>query len=694
MLTLNMATNGSKQNVEDRGPKIEDREPKVTKSVDVDQRSILDSRSSIALNEVCPACSTPRTNSQEYCDGCGLVFASFVPATLVGPVARLDPSLLRGRYRLGDLIHSRGSVSRYRGLDYAAGTPEPMPVVIVKGPAVDGNTRTTSGNRADSPPDDFSKEEEILPSFDDHLMQSATETIILPVQPPWPTVAWEQFFLQRVQQSCLPRILDSFSDDDCDYLVEESRSGRALWDAWDDATVTAKERFGWLQQLAVAMQQMHQYGVVLESLRPEMLAISAEGTVFFTDLSNFLALPLPAEPLIFATFSTAPELVLTPDQADARADLFGFGALLFALFMGRELAEMDFARPGVPKPFLPQFPDVHPLLGRLICKTFCADRDARLPTEEAIQDDPTGFKELTRLLEICRRNLDQARLDVAAWTTTGMVRTYNEDAFALWHGVSSQQDYHEESALVLLADGMGGSAAGEVAAALAIHSLKKSLLSNPMFVGLAGNAASLSSDSSDRVGTIPGAISDESQLDEFQRVECCEQLLVAALKEANTEIHNASQAGVGKRGMGCTAEVVYVSGRNLVIGHAGDCRTYHFHEGRLLQLTRDQTMVGRLVELGQLTPEEAAKHPRRSELQQALGGRPDVEPLAYHAVLKPGDWVIVCSDGLSNHVSAEEIKETLQSGATSAAMAARRLVNLANLHAAVDNVTVAVIRIC
>ena len=104
-------------------------------------------------------------------------------------------------------------------------------------------------------------------------------------------------------------------------------------------------------------------------------------------------------------------------------------------------------------------------------------------------------------------------------------------------------------------------------------------------------------------------------------------------------------------------------------------------------------MVNRLVELGQLTPEEAAKHPRRSELQQALGGRADIEPLVYHASLGPGDWVIVCSDGLYNHVSADEMKQMLQSEATSAETAARRLVNLANVHGAGDNVTVVAIHV-
>jgi serine/threonine protein phosphatase PrpC len=654
-----------------RGSNTGKLETEIEKSPDGNQSSILESRNSDLQHEQCPSCSSPRTGTKEFCEHCGLIYASFAPPTLVAPAQRLDPSRLHGRYQLGELICTRGKVFRHRGLDFAGAGAEPLPVIILKGPLVKDPLATLASKGATS--DEALQDEEVLPGFDDRLATSATETVILPFQPPWPSVAWEQFFLTKIQHSALPRILDYFTEDDCDYLVVEPQTGRPFWDAWDDPSATAEQRFGWLQQITLAMQQMHQFGVVVESLQPEMLAVSPEGTVVFQDWSGLLALPLPAEPLIRASFYTAPELVLTPDQADARADLFGFGALMYALFMGRELAEMDFARPGVPKPFLPQFPDVHPLLGRLITKTFCADRDARFPTDEAIQEDATGFKELIRVLEVCRRTLDKIRLDIGAWTSSGMVRTYNEDAFALWHGMGMQQDHQEESALVILADGMGGSAAGEVAAALAIQSLKKSLFSKPMFAGLTGTPAS------------------EPAL--FQ-VETCKELLVAALKEASAEIFAAAQGGVGKQGMGCTAELVYVAGRNLVIAHAGDSRTYHFHAGQLVQLTRDQTMVGRLVELGQLTPDEAAKHPRKSELQQALGGRPDVEPLVFDAILEPGDWVIVCSDGLSNHVSTEEMKEMLQTQAASAETAARRLVNLANLHSAMDNVTVVIIRVC
>ncbi len=144
--------------------------------------------------------------------------------------------------------------------------------------------------------------------------------------------------------------------------------------------------------------------------------------------------------------------------------------------------------------------------------------------------------------------------------------------------------------------------------------------------------------------------------------------------------------------MGCTAEAVYVDGRHVLVGHVGDSRTYHLHRGRLVQLTTDQTWVSRMVELGMLSAEEAEAHPRRNELQQAIGGYADIEPAVYHNPLVPGDWIVVCSDGLSNHIAPEPLKEMLLSS-RSAESASRRLVNMVNFAGATDNATVVVIRV-
>ncbi|HWY88176.1 MAG TPA: protein phosphatase 2C domain-containing protein, partial [Gemmataceae bacterium] len=287
--------------------------------------------------------------------------------------------------------------------------------------------------------------------------------------------------------------------------------------------------------------------------------------------------------------------------------------------------------------------------------------------------DPSGFPELIKALDVCRRNFDNVRLDIAAWTTTGMVRTGNEDAFAVLHGTEARMDELWEYAMVLLCDGMGGYEAGEVAAALAIYEMRKFLLAQPIFASLAGKEPPA------------GPVNPKAYQD----------VLTAALRHANKEVYTASRTpgGKGRRGMGCTAECVYVDNKHVIVGHVGDSRTYHLSQGRLVQLTRDQTLVNRLVELGQLSEAEAENHPRKNELQQAIGGQPDVMPGVYSARIKRGDWILVCSDGLTNHIPTADLEKMLtREAAYSAEEAARRLLNLVNLRGATDNATIVVIR--
>jgi protein phosphatase len=421
---------------------------------------------------------------------------------------------------------------------------------------------------------------------------------------------------------------------------------------------------------------LHQAGAIIEGLRPELITVSAAGKAVITDLSDLLPLPVPDSAPIKCTLYTAPELVLNPTLADARADLYSFGAMMYALeYLGHSLEEKDFERQFTPRQITDRFPDVHPAFFRLVNKTFVRDLNTRFPTDEAGKEDKTGFAELIKTLDILARTLDNVRLDIAAWTTTGMVRTGNEDAFAFMHAVEQRQDDVWEYAVVALADGMGGYEAGEVAAAMCIQSLRKYLLEQPMFAALAGK---------------------EPPPDKLFTLEACKKTLVTALKHANKEVHTAARMpGRGRRGMGCTAEAVYVDSRNIVVGHVGDSRTYHLHNGRMIQLTRDQTLVNRLVELGQLTEEEAEDHPRKNELQQAIGGQPDVDPGVYHGQLSRGDWVLVCSDGLTNHIPSKDLAKMLMSeAAASADIAARRLLNLVNLRGATDNATLVVIRAC
>ncbi len=310
--------------------------------------------------------------------------------------------------------------------------------------------------------------------------------------------------------------------------------------------------------------------------------------------------------------------------------------MVFALQQGRELDEKnDFERLGSRKLGLAKHSDIHPFLYRLLAKTFVRDLSWRFPSDKAGKIDPTGFTELIHNLDVCRRTLDLVRLEIAAWTTTGIVPTNNEDSFALLHSVESFRDDMWDSTLVFVAGGTEGDAASEVAAALAIQALRKNLSQQKPFHTTAGQ--------SNLPADVKAAPTNNWQpLD----IEYTKKQIMAALKDANKQVYAHSHSGGVSRIMGCTAEVVYVDGRNVVVGHVGDSRTYHFHEGRLIQLTRDQT--------------------------QAIGVQPDVLPGLYHASLKPGDWIVVCSDGLINHVTNDKLREVLQIKAMSAEKAARR----------------------
>jgi protein phosphatase len=257
-----------------------------------------------------------------------------------------------------------------------------------------------------------------------------------------------------------------------------------------------------------------------------------------------------------------------------------------------------------------------------------------------------------------------------------MVRTGNEDAYALLQTSRCFEDRVEDYVVILAADGMGGSDAGEVAARMTVQSLlNKVATQGPLKFP----------EETDEEDDTPGATGD--LLDSAtMRLS-----LLALITEVNREVYAAAREGAGKRGMGCTLEFVLVAGNAFGIGHVGDSRTYHLHRGQLRQVTEDQTWVQRMVSIGAMTPHEALEHPRRSELQQAIGGQPEVQPSVYEGRLAPGDVLLVCSDGVTSHLSPELLQEILQRS-TSAEACARQIINWTNLHGGTDNSTAIVVR--
>jgi protein phosphatase len=223
---------------------------------------------------------------------------------------------------------------------------------------------------------------------------------------------------------------------------------------------------------------------------------------------------------------------------------------------------------------------------------------------------------------------------------TGLQRKENEDsAYAL-------------APLFVVADGMGGAQAGEVASQIAVEAFQDGL----------------SADGSP------------------------EERLAERVRTANQQIYERSRAETGREGMGTTLTAAYLDDAQLAIAHVGDSRAYLFRDGDLIRLTQDHSLVDELVRRGKLTEEQAAEHPQRSIITRALGPEPQVEVDTFTYPVRAGDVLLLCSDGLTSMLSEEQVAEVLAS-TPDLDEAAGLLISQANEAGGRDNITVVLFRL-
>jgi len=259
------------------------------------------------------------------------------------------------------------------------------------------------------------------------------------------------------------------------------------------------------------------------------------------------------------------------------------------------------------------------------------------------------------------------RLDVGGATSSGRVRRRNEDSYLVQHLAWCTRDERHDAALLVVADGMGGYEAGDRASAVVIREVGAAL--GGLLTG------GLSAPLPDAPTVLLGALG-------------------SALCEANAAVYRLAQAEAACKGMGATAAAALVWGGQALVTHVGDCRVYHQRAGRLTQVTRDQTLVVRMVELGKLTPREALSHPGRNEVFQAVGKQPTLKPESQQVPLAAGDWLLVACDGLHAHLDNPALEQEVSKAPPSAARLAQQLVDLVNQRGGSDNCTVLAARCC
>jgi protein phosphatase len=262
-------------------------------------------------------------------------------------------------------------------------------------------------------------------------------------------------------------------------------------------------------------------------------------------------------------------------------------------------------------------------------------------------------------------------ISVYAKTDVGRVRSGNEDSFLILNLTTSDAWLPEtilneigfaqgdQGCLLAVTDGMGGALAGEVASRMAVESVRELLMN-------------LQTHST------------------YQRFPFCERLRFA-IEITNLRIHYESLNRAEYSGMGATFTAAGLYGDTAYFAQIGDSRAYLMRGRRIKQITRDQSLVGQLVEAGHLTEEEAERHAYKNVILQALGATPYINVALNSLQLRNGDTLLLCSDGLSNKVRGEEMSQVIEQS-SSLEEACERLVDLANERGGEDNITVLIAR--
>lgn len=249
-------------------------------------------------------------------------------------------------------------------------------------------------------------------------------------------------------------------------------------------------------------------------------------------------------------------------------------------------------------------------------------------------------------------------LEVVRLSDVGHRRQHNEDAIAS----------DVEIGLLVLADGMGGYKAGEVASEIAVLTLVAELKES-------------------MTGLTPG------QLDPETGMQAESLLLIDAISKANASIFSVAESQPQCAGMGTTLVAALFTNNKVLVAHVGDSRLYRLRDDQFQQLTEDHSLLQEQLKFGLITPEQARQSNNKNLVTRAVGIDPTVEHELHEYDVEPGDIYLICSDGLSDLVDDADIHATLAGKAASLELAASQLVQKANDNGGKDNISVILARV-
>jgi len=448
---------------------------------------------------------------------------------------------------------------------------------------------------------------------------------------------------QTISHPAFQRATEGFAENGRVYLVYADEELKPLRRGL--VKVSEAEAIANAIQICQAISFVHRRALRLNDICPESIAVAKDGRLKLTGLdyvSNDNE--LQSEP-IFNDGYTAPE-IYRGKKVDKRADIFSAGAILYTWLTGARIPSESWREEAGPVQFYPPHV-VAPRLEKAIRRAIAFSPADRFHTIDEFKAELIALS-------------GTIRLRAAAMTDVGRVREHNEDSVLAVEYVRESLIDPAQSHLFVVADGMGGAEAGEVASAIAVETIRSYV---------------------------------EGQLETARgEVKNVSELLTGALEEANSKIIEYVASHPESRGMGSTGVCAIVMPADAAVAWVGDSRGYLMEGAALRQVTKDHSLVARLVEIGQITAEEALTHEHKNVITRSLGARQS-GPAGAEAIaskLKRGDKLLLCSDGLTAHVMDNQIRDILGRNADPFD-AARELIAAANAGGGTDNISVIVV---
>ncbi len=389
-------------------------------------------------------------------------------------------------------------------------------------------------------------------------------------------------------------------------------------------------------QAARGLSFLHENSILHLDIQPAHFFLTDAGVLKLTGFSRIASVnDSPSDFAVTEGYSPPEAYGLVGGNVGPHSDIYSLGATIYSLITGRapKLSRENFF---IFQPLNDTDLLIDPIFEKIIMRAVKKEPGERF---SSVDNMLTALKALKDKEETPRRQPLQPpnlEFEVVARSHVGKVRSTNQDSCLVTRFGSYEKSKPNFWELLVVADGMGGEAEGDKASSLAIRVIASEVLQSFMPINVDAETMRLYSD------------------DNLQ--EKSGDILKRAVLRANSVVFDYSRMDPARRGMGSTISAGLIIKNNLCLCHAGDTRGYVFnrHFG-LMQLTEDHSLVGRLVRLGQLTREEALRSPQRSAVYRALGTTPDLEVDVYHYNIKPGDIIILCSDGVWEYFPDQEL---------------------------------------